>query len=144
VITRLARVGYDHAIGYLKGGFSSWLDGSMEYDSIPSISPVEVANKMKTEEVHILDVRRKSEYDSEHVIGAENAPLDYINESMKAIDPNKTYHVHCAGGYRSMVFISILKARGYHNLVDIQGGFKEVKASEKFEVSDYVCPSTLL
>jgi hydroxyacylglutathione hydrolase len=144
VITRLARVGYDHAIGYLKGGFSSWLDGSMEYDSIPSVSPVEVANKMKTEEVHILDVRRKSEYDSEHVLGAENAPLDYINESMKAIDPNKTYHVHCAGGYRSMVFISILKARGYHNLVDIQGGFKEVKASEKFKVSDYVCPSTLL
>jgi glyoxylase-like metal-dependent hydrolase (beta-lactamase superfamily II)/rhodanese-related sulfurtransferase len=141
VVTRLARVGYDHAIGFLEGGFENWLNSGREYDQITSITPEEAAAKT---EIQILDVRRKSEFDSEHVIGAENAPLDYINESMKNVNPDKTYHVHCAGGYRSMIFISILKARGYHNLIDIKGGFKAVKESSKFEVSDYVCPSTLL
>lgn len=141
VVTRLARVGYDHAIGFLDGGFDSWLTSGREFDQITSITPEEAA---AVENIQVLDVRRKSEFDSEHVIGAENAPLDYINESMKNVNPEKTYHVHCAGGYRSMIFISILKSRGYHNLIDIKGGFKAVKESGKFEVSDYVCPSTLL
>jgi hydroxyacylglutathione hydrolase len=144
VITRLARVGYDHAIGFLKGGFTSWLDSGLEYDTIESITPEALTERAQSGEIQILDVRRKSEYDSEHVIGAENAPLDYINESMKLVNPDKTYHVHCAGGYRSMIFISILKARGYHNLVDVKGGFKAIKESGQMEVSDYVCPSTLL
>ena len=78
------------------------------------------------------------------MIGAENAPLDYINDSMLKVDKSKTYYVHCAGGYRSMVFNSTLKARGYENLIDVAGGFKAIKESEKIEVSAYVCPSTLL
>jgi rhodanese-related sulfurtransferase len=94
--------------------------------------------------VNILDVRKNSEFLSEHVIGAENAPLDYINDSMLQVNKNKTYYVHCAGGYRSMIFTSILKARGFDNLIDISGGFKALKESENFIVSDYVCPSTLL
>ena len=94
--------------------------------------------------VPILDVRKNSEFLSEHIKGAENTPLDYINESMLKVDKNKTYYVHCAGGYRSMVFNSILRARGYDNLIDVDGGFKAIKESGKFEVSDYVCPTTLL
>jgi hydroxyacylglutathione hydrolase len=89
-------------------------------------------------------VRKKSEYESEHIIGAENAPLDFINESMAMIDKDKTYYVHCAGGYRSMIFISVLRARGYNNLIDIQGGFKAIKETSRFKVSEYVCPTTLL
>jgi rhodanese-related sulfurtransferase len=95
-------------------------------------------------EIHILDVRKNSEYLSEHVVDAENAPLDYINDSMIKVDKNKTYYVHCAGGYRSMIFSSILRARGYDNLIDVSGGFKAIKESEKFKVTDYVCPTTLL
>ena len=80
---------------------------------------------MKTDKnVNILDVRKQSEYLSEHVENAENAPLDFINDSMLKIDKNKTYYVHCAGGYRSMIFTSILKARGYDKLIDINGGLK--------------------
>lgn len=141
VITRLARVGYDHAIGYLKGGFDAWKKENFEVDTITSISAEEFA---EVESPTILDVRKASEYQSEHIIGAENAPLDYLNESMLKVDKNKTYHVHCAGGYRSMVFISALKARGYENLIDVKGGFKAIKESEKFQISDYVCPTTLL
>ncbi|MGC8751163.1 MBL fold metallo-hydrolase [Hydrotalea sp.] len=144
VITRLARVGYDYTIGYLKGGFNAWKAAGKEIDTILSISPEELAEKMKEEEVNILDVRKNSEYLSEHIINAENAPLDFINDSMSLIDRNKTYYVHCAGGYRSMIFNSILRARGFDNLIDVQGGFSAIKATGLFPVTDYVCPSTLL
>lgn len=144
VITRLARVGYDFTIGYLKGGFEAWKASGKEIDQIRSISADELANIVSNEQVNILDVRKKSEYLSEHVIDAENAPLDFINDSMSLINKNKTYYVHCAGGYRSMIFNSILRARGFDNLIDVKGGFKAIKESGKFRVSDYVCPTTLL
>ncbi|RAI90218.1 MBL fold metallo-hydrolase [Algoriphagus yeomjeoni] len=145
VITRLARVGYDYAIGYLNGGIEAWEKSGQEIDQIESISAEELAKRQaENAEINILDVRKNSEFLSEHVENAENAPLDYINESMQKIDKDKTYFVHCAGGYRSMVFNSILRARGYDNLIDVKGGFKDIKDSEKFKVTDYVCPTTLL
>jgi glyoxylase-like metal-dependent hydrolase (beta-lactamase superfamily II)/rhodanese-related sulfurtransferase len=145
VITRLARVGYDHAIGYLDGGFDSWKKAGKEIDTIPSISVAEFAAIAKENpEITILDVRKKSEYDSEHIVQAENMPLDYINDVFSALDKNKTYYVHCAGGYRSMIFASILKARGYDNLIDVDGGFTAIKSSGAFAITDYVCPTTML
>jgi rhodanese-related sulfurtransferase len=145
VVTRLARVGYDHAIGFLKGGVEAWKKAGFELDTIESIDADELAKRQEADpSIHILDVRKHSEHYSEHIIGAENVPLDFINDNMSAIDKDKTYHVHCAGGYRSMVFISILKARGFDKLIDVKGGFKSIKDSGKFKVSNYVCPSTLL
>ncbi|HNR17846.1 MAG TPA: MBL fold metallo-hydrolase [Chitinophagaceae bacterium] len=144
VITRLARVGYDFTIGYLKGGFNAWKNAGKEVDQIASVDAADLADIMTKEKVNILDVRKKSEYLSEHIIDAENAPLDFVNESMAQIDKNKTYYVHCAGGYRSMIFNSILRARGYDNLIDVKSGFKALKENGKFKTSDYVCPSTLL
>lgn len=144
VITRLARVGYDHTIGYLKGGFESWKKAGKEVDTITSISADELAEIMEKDNINILDVRKNSEYNSEHIIEAENAPLDFINDSMAGINREEKYYVHCAGGYRSMIFNSILRARGFDNLVDVKGGFKAIKESGKFRITDYVCPSTLL
>ncbi|MBW3469736.1 MBL fold metallo-hydrolase [Arthrospiribacter ruber] len=145
VVTRLARVGYDHAIGFLKGGFEAWKSEGKEVDTITSISAGELASLMeKDQNLEVLDVRKNSEFLSEHVLGAENAPLDYINESMSKVDKDKTYYVHCAGGYRSMIFVSILKARGFENLIDVKGGFAAIKDSGDIKVSDYVCPTTLL
>jgi rhodanese-related sulfurtransferase len=138
VITRLARVGYDFTIGYLEGGFNTWKKAGKEVDRIPSVDAGELADRMRTGEVNILDVRKKSEYQSEHIVDAENAPLDLINESMARIDKNKTYYVHCAGGYRSMIFNSILRARGFDNLVDVKSGFKAIKESGRFSISDCV------
>lgn len=136
VIMRLARVGYDNVIGYLEEELEN-----METDSVPSMEVSDLAKKWPLE---LVDVRKASEYQSEHVEGALNAPLDYINESQKLLVNSKKYHVHCEGGYRSMVFISILRARGYTNLVDIKGGFKAIKAQGSLPVTDYVCPTTLL
>jgi len=144
VITRLARVGYDYTIGYLKGGFNSWKDSGKEVDQIKSITADELATLKSKENVEVLDVRKESEFLSEHMQDAKNTPLDFINDSMAQIDKDKTYYVHCAGGYRSMIFTSILRARGFDKLIDVKGGFKEIKESEKFQLTDYVCPSTLL
>ena len=145
VITRLARVGYDFTIGYLKGGFNEWKAAGQEVDTIESISADQLADILKKDpNATILDVRKKSEYFSEHIVESENAPLDFINDSMAQIDKKKTYYVHCAGGYRSMIFVSTLRARGFDNLVDVQGGFTALKNSGNFKISDYVCPSTML
>lgn len=144
VITRLARVGYDYTIGYLKGGFNAWKEAGMETDHIRSIDAAELAGILKKEAVTIVDVRKRSEFVSEHLVEAGNAPLDFINDSMTGIDKDKTVYIHCAGGYRSMIFNSILRARGYANLVDVKGGFKALKESGLFPITDYVCPTTLL
>jgi len=144
VVTRLSRVGYDYAIGFLDGGFGAWKNTGKETDHISSITAAEFADKVAAGAVNILDVRKKSEYQSEHIVDAVNTPLDYVNDNMATVDKDKTYYVHCAGGYRSMIFISILKARGFDNLVDVKGGFKEIKETNRFKVTDYVCPTTLL
>jgi glyoxylase-like metal-dependent hydrolase (beta-lactamase superfamily II)/rhodanese-related sulfurtransferase len=145
VITRLARVGFDHCIGYLEGGFESWKKAGMEVDKIERVTSDQLANILNVHpDAPVFDVRKNSEYLSEHVMGVENAPLDTINESMMSIPKNRAVYIHCAGGYRSMIFASILRARGYDNLIDVVGGFKEIKESGKFKVSDYVCPTTLL
>lgn len=141
VITRLARVGYDNAKGYLKGGFDAWKGEEREVDMVETVTSEELA---AIDSPSILDVRKASEYNSEHVVDALNAPLDYINDSMKKVMTDTKYYTHCAGGYRSLIFISILQSRGYRNLVDVKGGFNAIKESNKFNVTEYVCPTTLL
>ena len=145
VVTRLARVGYDYAIGYLEGGIDAWKKAGKEVDTISSITAGELAAAQEGDgSINVLDVRKQSEYEAEHVKGAVNASLDFVNDSMQQVDKNKTWYVHCAGGYRSMIFISILKARGFDNLIDIKGGFKAIKESGKFTITDFVCPNTML
>jgi rhodanese-related sulfurtransferase len=141
-VTRLARIGFDNAHGFLKGGMAAWQSAGKAVGTIQSISAQQFADHAN--ELNILDVRRKSEYDSEHVVGAVNHPLDYWQDHLASLDKTKTWHVHCAGGYRSMIFASILRANGYTNLIDVAGGFSAIKATGKVNVTDYVCPSTLL
>jgi hydroxyacylglutathione hydrolase len=143
VITRLARVGYDYTIGFLKGGFEVWQKAGKEVDHIRSVSAEELATKIKAGNVNVLDVRKPGEFVSEHIEGAVNTPLDNINDHLASLDKDQTYFVHCAGGYRSMIFNSILKARGFDKLVDVQGGFKAIKETGNIPVTDYVCPTTL-
>jgi len=138
VITRLARVGYDNAIGYLKGGLDAWKKAGKEIDGILSIDVSQLVEALKEPNAILLDSRKASEYRSEHIESAENLPLDYINETFHLLKKDKTYYVHCAGGYRSMIFVSILRSRGYRNLVDVKGGFSTLKNSGKFKVTDYV------
>jgi len=142
VITRLSRVGFDNVVGYLKGGFDAWKKEGMEYDKLNSISVKEFQDRYPEIKDVVFDVRRESEYKAEHIDKANNTPLDYLNEYLSEFPDDKTFYVHCAGGYRSVIAASILKSRGIHNLIDVAGGFDEIKKLE-IPVTDYVCPSTL-
>lgn len=144
VVTRLSRVGYDHSIGYLDGGFAAWQASGKEIDTIKSITAMELNALYPKGNVNIIDVRKQSEYLSEHIVDVVNAPLDTINDQIIAMDKKQTYYLHCASGYRSMIFASILKARGFDNVVNIQGGFKAIKETGQFPLTEYVCPTTLL
>jgi hydroxyacylglutathione hydrolase len=124
VVTRLARVGYDNTLGYLKGGFKAWLQADKEVDSIESISAQELEDRLKNQKIHIIDVRKRGEFESEYVIGATNTPLDFLNDHLASIPKEEDVYIHCAGGYRSMIAASILKARGWNHLIDIAGGFR--------------------
>jgi glyoxylase-like metal-dependent hydrolase (beta-lactamase superfamily II)/rhodanese-related sulfurtransferase len=144
-VTRLARVGYDYCLGYLDGGIEAWKAAGLETDQIQRVSVAELAGIVENKpEIAVFDVRKSSEYLSEHYAKACSAPLDTVNESMLEIPRDQTVYIHCAGGYRSMIFASILRARGYDNLIDVREGFKGLKDSGKFELTDYVCPTTLL
>ncbi|TNJ45649.1 MBL fold metallo-hydrolase [Tamlana fucoidanivorans] len=143
-ITRLSRVGYDNTLGYLEGGIDAWKAAGKDIETISSISAETLAQHLKNETIHILDVRKDGEFKSEHLDHAavNHFALDFINAHMGDIDKNKTYYIHCAGGYRSVIAASILKARGFDNLIDIDGGFDAMKKAG-LPTTEYVCPSTL-
>lgn len=141
-ITRLSRVGFDHTLGYLEGGFDAWKNSGKEYDIISGIGAKDLEGLIKEKKLAVFDVRKESEYLSEHVPNAQNTPLDFLNDHLNQFPEKDTFYVHCAGGYRSVIAASILKKRGVHNLVDVQGGFKAIKETN-IELSDYICPSTI-
>ena len=141
-VTRLSRVGFDNTLGFLSGGIEAWKEEGKEIDtvnSIPTYDFISLHNKKKGE---IFDVRKQSEYLSEHVLESRNIPLSDLNLHLSEFPKEAEFFLHCAGGYRSMIAASILKSRGYHNLIDIQGGYQALKQTE-IPKSNYVCPSTL-
>ena len=141
-VTRLSRVGFDNTLGFLSGGIEAWKEEGKEIDtvnSIPTSDFISLHNKKKGE---IFDVRKQSEYLSEHVLESRNIPLSDLNLHLSEFPKEAEFFLHCAGGYRSMIAASILKSRGYHNLIDIQGGYQALKQTE-IPKSNYVCPSTL-
>lgn len=141
-ITRLSRVGFDHVLGFLDGGFGTWKNSGKEIDTIHRISPQEFA-EIFDKNAMVIDVRKEGEYAAEHIEEAYNKPLAYINDWLKEIDKDHHFFLHCAGGYRSMIAASILQARGYRNFTEVEGGFNGIKKTEKIPTSDFVCQSKI-
>ncbi|AXY74043.1 MBL fold metallo-hydrolase [Paraflavitalea soli] len=124
-VVRLSRVGYDNSIGYLKGGICAWKEAGYRTDSVEEVSPDVFASLYRVDkQINLLDVRRESEYRTQHLEGAVSFPLDFINQHMSELDKSKEYYLHCAGGYRSLITASILQSRGYNRIVNIKDGFK--------------------
>ena len=140
-ITRLARVGYDNTVGFLKDGFESWKKAGFEYDTVTTVEAPELEEKIN-DNVPVFDVRKPGEYASEHIEDVPSTPLDFLNEHLAEFPKEENFYVHCAGGYRSMIAASILKARGYHNVIDVKGGYAAIK-NTGIKRTAYVCPSTL-
>jgi len=127
-IVRLARVGYDQCIGFLDGGFATWQQAGKEVDTIESITADAFAQrKQAAPDLTIIDVRKPTEFDADHLSGAENMPLDNLNDYLTDILTEEPVYVHCAGGYRSMIANSILKARGFNNVVNVEGGLAAIQ-----------------
>lgn len=142
-ITRLSRIGHDNILGYLKGGIEAWTKDGRATETQERVSAHELQNIMGKGEIKLFDIRKKSEYDSEHVEGAINIPLNEINAHLAELPKEDQFYIHCAGGYRSMIASSILKQRGFHNFKDVSGGFSDIKKMD-IAITDYVCPTTLL
>ena len=142
-VTRLSRVGFDNLIGHLKYSFDAWASAGYEVDTVNRITADQFANEIKVGESKVVDVRRESEYEAEHVDEAYSKPLAYINEWVKDINPEEHFYMHCAGGYRSMMAASILQARGYRNFTEIEGGFNAI-AKTSVPKTDFVCQSKVL
>jgi rhodanese-related sulfurtransferase len=139
-IMRLSRVGFDHVLGYLQGGISAWKSAGFETESIQSISPEEFS-KTHTKTSIVVDVRKPSEFDAEHVDNALNIPLDSINENFQSVPKGNDFFLHCAGGYRSVIMASILKSRGIHNFINIEKGMGGIKQTN-VNCTQFACPST--
>lgn len=142
VVTRLSRVGYDNSLGYLEGGIEAWKAAGKEVDAIAQVTAFEFAKEQK-ENYEVLDVRKESEYQAQHVEGTENFPLDFINQHMMDLKPEQGYYIHCQGGYRSVIAASILKSRGFHNLIDIKGGFNSLLETD-LKFTEYQTPLSML
>jgi len=138
VVTRLARVGYDNVLGYLEGGIHAWKAAGKETDSIESIPAAEFAARLAQGPLHVVDVRKDGEWEAERLKDAHHAPLQYVNEHLAEFSKDAPNYIHCAGGYRSMVAASLLKARGIHNVIDVAGGLNAIKKTG-VPVTDFAC-----
>ncbi len=143
VITRLTRVGFDHVVGYLKGGYTAWQASSKETDQVKRITATQFASAFKPKELKVIDVRKETEYAAEHVDEAYSKPLAQINDWINSIDSQEHFYLHCQSGYRSMIASSILLARGYRNFTEIEGGFKAIAATD-VPKTNFVCQSKVL
>jgi hydroxyacylglutathione hydrolase len=142
-VTRLSRVGFDSVLGHLKGGFEAWKTSGFDVDTINRITTVQFENEVKIGVSKVVDIRKESEYEAEHLEDAYSKPLAYINDWIKDINPNEHFFMHCAGGYRSMIAASILQARGYRNFSEIDGGFNAI-AKTDLPTTDFICQSKVL
>lgn len=129
-VTRLARVGYDNVLGFLDGGINAWKAAGRQTDTVESISAEDFCRRAKAGPLHIYDVRKPGEWDAQHLVGATFTPLQFLNDHLADFDREETCYLHCAGGYRSMVAASLLKARGLHNVVDVAGGFSAIQCTD--------------
>jgi hydroxyacylglutathione hydrolase len=129
VATRLARVGYDHTIGYLAGGMKAWIEAGKETDQVEHISAGDFINEQVKGQ--LVDVRTEEEFGNGHLSLAQNIPLDDLSNRMNSLSKKEPLYIHCAGGYRSMIAASILKARGFDQVINIDGGYQALEKIEK-------------
>lgn len=142
VIIRLSRVGFDNTLGYLDGSFNAWKEAGKEVDTLQSVSAKTLEQEINENNVPVFDVRRPGEYANEHILDVASTPLDYINSHVNEFPTDTDFYVHCAGGYRSVIASSILKARGIHNVIDVAGGYDDI-IKTAISRTETVCPSTL-
>lgn len=140
-ITRLSRVGFDNVLGFLEGGFETWKGSDKEIDTLRSVSAQDLEKAIENN-APVFDSRKPGEYANEHIVDVPSTPLDFLNDHISEFPSDKDFYIHCAGGYRSVIAASILKSRGFHNVIDVAGGYGAIKKTN-IKRTTTVCPSTL-
>ncbi len=140
-LIRLSRIGYDGAIGYLDVDLETWYKAGKSTISFDRIT-AEIFTQLYDDNYPIIDVRKKNEFNTQHIIGAINFPLNQLESSLERL-PKGPFILYCAGGYRSMIAASILRRHHIMQFVDVIGGFTAISKTE-IPLTDYVCPTTLL
>ena len=140
-ITRLSRVGFDNVLGYLSGGFEAWKTSGKEIDTLPSVTAEFLAQEIHKDTI-VFDVRKPGEYEAEHIENVPSTPLDFLNDHISEFPTNKDFYVHCAGGYRSVIAASILKARGYSKVIDVAGGYGAIKKTTTKRTQATACSNS--
>jgi hydroxyacylglutathione hydrolase len=136
-VVRLARVGLDNVIGYLKGGYAAWVAAGEQPDMIIDIEADELAMDIPHDtRLEVLDVRKPAEFEAGHVRGATNLPLSDMSDilTLANVSSDHNLYVHCAGGYRSVIACSLLKRQGFHNLRNVLGGWGKMKTEEALPI----------
>ncbi|MFN8164609.1 MAG: MBL fold metallo-hydrolase [Bacteroidia bacterium] len=127
-ILRLARVGYDNVKGYIGGGISAWKNAGKKVDTITSIEPFQLVEHSQSGK-RILDVRKISEAEGGHVVNATVIPLNELTTNTGTLKKDEPVYVHCAGGYRSMIAASMLRAKGFEKVYNVHHGWSKIKDS---------------
>jgi len=128
-ILRLARVGIENVNGFLSGGFEGWKNSGRLVENLPSVEPAEFAAQVE-KGAAVLDVRKISEAENGHIKDATVIPLADLQSNLSALDREEPLYVHCAGGYRSVIASSILRAQGFTNIVNVLGGWNKIKLTD--------------
>lgn len=143
-MVRLSRVGYDGTIGYLKGGFATWKKANLPVSKIERIYPKEMDRRVQEKKGQLLDVRKETEYTSEHLKSSLHIPLRVLQSQIATLSKDSPYIIYCAGGYRSMIAASLFMQKGYTHVVDVIGGYNAISKETDLPKTEYVCPTSML
>jgi len=133
-LVRLARVGFQNVVGFLKGGYEAWQESGAPIDMIIDVEADELAMDLPFDtNLVVVDVRKPAEFADGHVRDALNLPLSELTDpaAMAQFEEEQNLYVHCAGGYRSVIAASLMKRQGIHNLRNVLGGWGAIRKEEK-------------
>lgn len=126
-VTRLARVGYDNAQGYLEGGFETWAAAGNRITTITNITAQDFIDGLENNTIkNAIDARKNAEYEAGHIHTTRLYSLSEIHNHIEKLNKAGSYHVHCAGGYRSVIFASIIKSYGINDIINVAGGYNAI------------------
>jgi rhodanese-related sulfurtransferase len=124
-ILRLGRIGFDIVIGYLDGAALAWKDRSDLLSQFERLDALELSQEIEGADApKILDVRSPGEFAAGHLENALNIPLPELGDRLDEVREAQPMVIHCAGGYRSVIAVSLLEAEGFSGLRDLRGGFE--------------------
>lgn len=127
---RLGRIGFDHVKGYLQGGMSALADRPDLVWPTERQGVLIAAEELQGDNAPLLlDVRAPLEWTGKRIDGSINIPLNHLQQRIDEIPRDRRIAVHCAGGYRSSIAVSILHQYGITNLVEIAGGLAAWEAA---------------